>query len=71
MTLRMNSGEKIVYQAHPSAWTLAVAYLFTLGLYELWRRATTVTVTSQRVVWQRGLVTRSRKAVPVDMTRTS
>lgn len=59
----------ICFTAHPAAWTLFPIYVLTLGLYELWRRATYFVVTDQRVIRSNGLVTRSQRSVPIDMVQ--
>lgn len=53
--------------AQPAAWNMFPNYVLTLGLYELIRRAQRVTVTNQRVVSQRGVLTRSTRSVPIGM----
>ncbi len=69
MSFRLHSGEEIVYRAHPNPRVMANWYVLTLGLFEFWRRAATVTLTNQRVVLERGLARRRRRAVPVLMVQ--
>jgi len=64
---KLQRGEQTILAIHPTAWTLGMAYIFTLGLYELWRRATWFTITDQRVILSKGIVTRTQRSVPVDM----
>jgi membrane protein YdbS with pleckstrin-like domain len=67
MTPRLQPGEKVLFQAHPAAWSLFPVYVLTLGLYELWRKAAWFMVTDQRVIASKGIVTRTQRSVPVDM----
>ncbi len=60
-------GEETVYRtirsATPSTWFL---WLFTLGLWEIWRRQQQYVVTTRRVIVRRGLVYRRERIVPID-----
>ena len=66
---KLQRGEQTILAAHPTGWNLAYAYLFTLGLYEVWRRATWFTVTDQRVILSKGIITRTQRSIPVDMVQ--
>lgn len=66
---QLQPGEKIVYSSHPESYALVWFYLFTLGLYEIWRRASYFVVTDHRVIRSSGLVTKSQRSVPVDMVQ--
>jgi uncharacterized membrane protein YdbT with pleckstrin-like domain len=66
---KLNAGETAVFTAQPAAWSLLPAYVLTLGLFEISRRATWFVVTDQRVIKARGIVTRSERAIPVDMVQ--
>jgi len=61
--------EKVVFIAHPHPYGMKFEYLFRLGLYEFWRRATYFVVTDQRVILSKGLVTQRQRAVPIDMVQ--
>lgn len=58
-----------MFTARPGAWSLLPVYVVTLGLYEPWRRASWFVVTDRRVIASKGLVTRSQRAIPVDMVQ--
>lgn len=66
---RIHADETVQFQAHPGSWQLAFAYLVTLGLYAIVQRTTTYTVTDQRVILTRGVITRTSQSVPLHMVQ--
>jgi membrane protein YdbS with pleckstrin-like domain len=64
---RLQDGEQVLVSAHPGGWLNAGRYFWTLGLYELWRKATWYVVTDRRVIQTSGLVTRSERSLPLAM----
>jgi uncharacterized membrane protein YdbT with pleckstrin-like domain len=65
----LQQDEQVVFTAHPHPYGMMGTYLLTLGFYEFWRRATYFVVTDQRVILSKGRVTRSQRAVPIDMVQ--
>ena len=66
---RLQQGERVLFAARPHPYAVSLAYLFTLGLYEFWRRATHFVVTDQRVIIAKGRITKGQRSVPIDMVQ--
>ncbi len=64
--MNLGPGESIVISATPAA-TFGVwaRWVFTCGLYEIWRRQHRFTVTNQRVVVTKGILNRTERVVPL------
>lgn len=52
--------------AWPSPWWTGVRYVWTLGLWELWRKRQQFIITNQRVIMRQGLVFQRSTSVPLD-----
>jgi hypothetical protein len=63
--LRLEDGEKVISQAHPTGPVVGLAYVMSLGLYAYWRAAEQLTITDRRVVYQKGLVTKTERSLPL------
>jgi hypothetical protein len=61
--IRLQAGENIVEDMLPSAWWTLSLYVFTLGLWAIWRGHHHFVLTNQRVVIAKGIVNKSEKAV--------
>lgn len=63
----MGPGESIVLSTRPAA-TFGVwaRWIFTLGLYEIWRRQHQFIVTNQRVIVTKGILNRTETVVPIN-----
>jgi membrane protein YdbS with pleckstrin-like domain len=46
-----------------------VPFALSLGLYAIWRQATWFTVTDQRVIVSKGILTRTQRSIPIDMVQ--
>jgi hypothetical protein len=57
--------ETVVMTAVPARGPTAHKYLATLGLYGLWRKRRTSTVTDRRVLMGRGLLNRTERSIPM------
>jgi hypothetical protein len=57
--------EMVVMTAVPARGPTAHKYLMTLGLYGLWRKRRTSTVTDRRVLMGRGLLRRTERSIPM------
>lgn len=55
----------MLVQASPSRLATFYKYLYTLGLYGLWRKRNTSVVTDRRVVIGRGIMSREERSIPM------
>jgi membrane protein YdbS with pleckstrin-like domain len=63
----LQPGEQVLFVIY--RWWLAVApfYLFTLGLYEIWRRRRFIALTNERLLYCKGiLLFKTQRSIPVD-----
>jgi hypothetical protein len=58
-------GEEVLLVARPAIAAVWPKYLFTLGLYGLWRRQNVTVVTDRRVVVGRGIISRKEQTLPL------
>ena len=63
--VRLHPDEAIVVDMVPSAFWTMLLYLFTLGLWAIWRSRHHFVVTNQRVMILTGIVTKHEMAVPI------
>ena len=63
----MEPGERVVFHELPVRGARLAAYIFSLGLFELWRRRTHFIVTDRRLIAVRGVVSRDRQIIPLDL----
>jgi hypothetical protein len=59
----LSDGESVLFQTHPRK--VGSRYLFSLGLWEITRRATQFIVTDRRVIIEEGVLYRSSRSVPL------
>ncbi len=65
--LTFQPGEEVVRELRPSPLRgVPFLYLFTLGLYEVWRRRARYILTNQRVIVSKGVVNRTMRFLPLD-----
>ena len=57
--------ETVVMAATPGRLATLGKVVFTLGLYELWRRRNTAIVTDKRIMFGSGIIRRSEKSIPL------
>jgi PH (Pleckstrin Homology) domain-containing protein len=62
----LQPGESVVLLAHPSRAVTWPKYLYTLGLYGIWRKRQTYILTNRRILLSRGVFARSERSVPMD-----
>jgi len=63
--LRLQQGETVVLDVLPSSfWTIG-KYIFTLGLWAIWRSRHHFVLTNQRVLVFQGIVSKGEKSVPL------
>ncbi len=58
-------GESVVMTVRPARGAMLFKYLVTLGLYGMWRKRDTTTVTDQRLLFGRGVFFRTERSVPL------
>lgn len=63
--LGLRKDEAVLVQASPSRIATFYKYLYTLGLYGLWRKRNTSVVTDRRVVIGRGILSREEWSIPM------
>ena len=63
----MEPGERVVFHELPVRGARLAAYILSLGLFELWRRRTHFIVTDRRLIAVRGVVSRDRQIIPLDL----
>ena len=59
-------GEVVVREVRPSPLATIPLYLFTLGLWEIWRRRTRFILSNQRVIISYGVLHRAVRFLPLD-----
>jgi len=64
--IRLNDGEQVIKDEIPSAFRTAGVYVFTLGLWAIWRSRHHFVVTNQRVIVMKGIVTKQVQSVQLD-----
>jgi hypothetical protein len=64
--LSLQQGESVVMVARPARSSTAQRYLYTGGLYGMWRKRNTSVVTSRRVLMGRGIFNRTERSIPLD-----
>jgi hypothetical protein len=57
--------ESVVMTVRPARGAMILKYLATVGLYGLWRKRNTTTITDQRVLFGRGVFFRTERSVPL------
>jgi Bacterial PH domain len=65
-TVHLFDGETIVLIARPARTVTGHKYLFTLGLYSIWRKRTTFVLTDRRILIGSGVFVRTEKSIPLD-----
>ncbi len=63
--VRLHPDEKVLVEVLPSKWWTGSLYIFTFGLWELWRRRHRYIVTDQRVIAMRGVISKSERSIPL------
>jgi membrane protein YdbS with pleckstrin-like domain len=63
--LELEPDEHVLVALRPSGWTIVPNYVFTLGLYEYWRRARVYALTDQRVLLRKGRLSKTEQDLPL------
>ena len=61
--LPLQPGEVVLLSVNPSPIANAYRYLYTVGLYEIWRRRDTAVVTDRRLLLSRGVFNREENSI--------
>jgi hypothetical protein len=61
----LQPGESLVVLARPSRGVTWPKYLYTLGLYGIWRKRHTFALTDRRVLTSEGVFNRSERSIPL------
>lgn len=61
--IQLQPGESALAAHNPSPFWSCGLYVFTLGLWELWRRKHVLLLTNQRLVSRRGILTKSETSI--------
>ncbi|HEV3328359.1 MAG TPA: PH domain-containing protein [Acidimicrobiales bacterium] len=63
--LPMQDGEEVILTASPSRAANFYKYIYTLGLYGIWRKRDTAVVTSRRLLISRGVFRREEHSIAI------
>jgi hypothetical protein len=63
--LPLQDGEEVLLTASPSRAALLHKYVFTLGLYGIWRKRDTAVVTTRRLLISRGVFRREEHSIAI------
>ncbi len=64
--IRLQPGEEVVMDVLPSKWWTWPLYLWSLGLWAIWRKRHHFILSNQRVVMTKGVVSKTERTVPLD-----
>jgi hypothetical protein len=62
----LHGDESVVLVAHPSLAKVWPKYVFTLGLYALWRKRNVSMLTSRRIVTGKGIFSRTERSTSMN-----
>jgi hypothetical protein len=60
----LQRGEEVVLVARPARGATWPRYLYTLGMYGIWRKRHTFVVTDRRILIGRGIFVRTERSIP-------
>jgi hypothetical protein len=61
----LQPSENLVLMTHPSRGVTWPKYLYTLGLYGIWRKRHTFALTDRRILVSKGIFDRSERSIPL------
>jgi hypothetical protein len=64
-SLKLHPSESVLVVGKPPIAVVWPKYLFTAGLYGLWRRRQVVVLTDQRVIMGKGIMSRRERSIPI------
>lgn len=63
--LRLHDGEQPIIALQPSTGGCWAQLFLTLGLYSFWRAKTVFALTDQRVIYKKGIISKTERSVPL------
>ena len=63
--LELLPGESVLFRVHPWRGATWPKYLYTLGLYGIWRKRHTFVLTDRRILASEGVFNRSERSIPL------
>ena len=63
--LRLHEGERIVADVQPSKWWTLSRYIFTLGLWAIWRNRNHYVLTDERIIHIKGIISKTERSAPL------
>jgi membrane protein YdbS with pleckstrin-like domain len=63
--LRLQPDEHVLVALQPSGWPVVPFYVFSVGLYEFWRRAKVYALTDQQVLVRKGRLNKTEQNLPL------
>lgn len=63
--IRLQDTEDVFVEAIPSRLATGYKYLYTFGLYGIWRKRNTSVVTNRRIVLSKGIFNREERSIPI------
>jgi membrane protein YdbS with pleckstrin-like domain len=63
--LRLHDGERVVMDVQPSQWWTLGRYVFTLGLWAIWRKRNHYVLTSERIIHFKGIISKTERSAPL------
>jgi len=64
--LELLQGESVLHRVHPWRGAVWPKYLYTLGLYGIWRKRHTIVLTDHRVLVGKGVFVRTERSIPLN-----
>jgi hypothetical protein len=64
--MQLQNGEAIIMVGRPSLFSVWPKYVFTLGLYQLWRKRNVLVLTDRRVVTGKGIFSRTERSTAMN-----
>ena len=64
-SVQLNEGERVLDAVLPSAWWTLGLYIFTLGLWAIWRKRHVYILTTERLIVVKGIISTSQVSAPL------
>lgn len=63
--IRLHPNERVLIDILPSKWWTLGRYVFTLGLWTIWRKRHHYILTNQRIVLTKGIINKTERSAPL------
>jgi hypothetical protein len=63
--LELLPGESVLFRVHPWRGATWPKYVYTVGLYGIWRKRHSIVLTDHRVLLGKGIFTRTERSLPL------